>query len=169
MLEAELKPLCKWVDFRDYIWSYGSFNFYGKTIVDVGADIGSSAIYFLSKSAKKVYLLENNQEYINTYYRLKESSQHPLLSHTTQITAGQLNNIHADILKMDCEGCEQHLLTEPLLKRFPEWVIGLHKPQLNSYQFELKERMLRKAGGRYMGSINADSKEGSEYIWIKKE
>ena len=25
-LERELKPLCSWVDFYDYLWSYGSIN-----------------------------------------------------------------------------------------------------------------------------------------------
>ena len=43
-LERELKPLCSWVDFYDYLWSYGSINWKGKVVLDIGADIGSKEI-----------------------------------------------------------------------------------------------------------------------------
>ena len=63
-LERELKPLCSWVDFYDYLWSYGSISWKGKVVLDIGADIGSSAIFFLMNGADYVYLLEKEKEYI---------------------------------------------------------------------------------------------------------
>jgi hypothetical protein len=52
------QALCSWVDFYDYIWSYGSIDWKGKYVLDIGADIGSSALFFLMEGAKYIYLLE---------------------------------------------------------------------------------------------------------------
>lgn len=167
-LEHELKPTCRWVDFNDYIWSYGQFDYNGKVVLDIGADIGSSALYFLSRGAEYVYLVENDPNFISAYQSLKAAGAYQHLKDTSLIASAQIAEFKSDILKMDCEGCEQMLLTKELLSHFKEWVIGLHKPQLDAYQFEQKQKLLQQAGGKYLGSVNAKSKEGSEYVWKKK-
>ncbi len=161
-LERELKPICKWVDFYDYIWSYSSINWKGKIVLDIGADIGSSALFFLMNGAYYVYLLENSNEYKTTYETIKQ--KYPILKDS--IMLNNLNNIphNIEVLKMDCEGCELSLLTEELLNKSNEFVVGLHKPQLNDYQFEQKKRLLEKHGGKYFGNVNNE-----EFLWIKKE
>ena len=161
-LERELKPLCSWVDFYDYIWSYGSINWEGKSVLDIGADIGSSAIFFLSRGAKYVYLVEKEQAYKKTYEELKQ--KYPILKNTYMVSSlVAANSSYFDVLKMDCEGCELSLLTEELLNKSNEFVIGLHKPQLDDYQFEQKKRLLEKHGGKYFGNVNNE-----EFLWIKK-
>lgn len=165
-IERELKPLCKWVDFYDYIWSYGSMDWKGKSVLDIGADIGSSAYFFLSKGASEVYLAESDPQYRKQYQVLKKTI--PLLQRSMLLPLDWKQQ-KADVLKMDCEGCELALLGEELLENYSEWIIGLHKPQLDSYQFEQKKKLLERHGGRYHGSINADIKEGSEYVWIKRK
>ena len=160
-LERELKPLCSWVDFYDYLWSYGSINWKGKVVLDIGADIGSSAIFFLMNGANYVYLLEKEQLYRTTYESIKEK-YHILKNSVVLKSLNDMPN-NIDVLKMDCEGCELQLLTEELLNKANEFVVDLHKPQLNDYQFEQKKRLLEKHGGKYFGNVNNE-----EFLWIKK-
>ena len=195
-LERELKPLCSWVDFYDYLWSYGSINWKGKVVLDIGADIGSSAIFFLMNGAKAVYLIENNDEYITTYFdKIVNTHSNIYQNHFKKLptiwnitiptirmdeecntSASILNAIKKypiyiegvpldkiDVLKMDCEGCELQLLTEELLNKANEFVVGLHKPQLDDYEFEQKKKLLEKHGGKYFGNVNNE-----EFVWIRK-
>ena len=166
-LERELKPLCSWVDFYDYIWSYGSISWEGKSVLDIGADIGSSAIFFLMNGADRVYLLEKKQEYKTIYESIKQ--KYPSLQFASMMLTSLTDAPHdIDVLKMDCEGCELQLLTEDLLSKAMEFVIGLHKPQLDGYQFEQKKKLLESHGGKYFGAIKHEDGITGEYIWIKK-
>ncbi len=159
-LERELKPLCKWVDFYDYIWSYGMINWRDKIVLDVGADIGSSALFFLMNGASFVYLIEKEEEYKKTYEELKK--KFVLLQKSKLIEFDELDDIFFDVLKMDCEGCELHMLTEELLSRPNEFVIGLHKPPLDDYQFEVKVRIIKKYNGKYYGNVNNE-----EFLFVR--
>jgi hypothetical protein len=160
-LEKELKPLCKWVDFYDYIWSYGSINWKSKIVMDIGADIGSTALFFLMNGAYYVYLLEKEWEYKVIYTIIKH--KYPILKDSTMLKSPSYIPRYIDVLKMDCEGCELLLLTDELLNKSNEFVIGLHKSQLGDYQFEQKKRLLEKFGGKYFGNVNKE-----EFVWIKK-
>ena len=159
-IEKELKPLCQWVDFYDYLWSYGSINWKQKIVLDSGADIGSSAMFFLMNGADYVYLLEKEQEYRTTYESIKE--KYHILNNSVILKS--LNDMpnSIDVLKMDCEGCELELLTEDILNRCSEFVVGLHKPQLDDYEFEQKKKLLEKHGGKYFGNVNNE-----EFLWQK--
>ena len=169
-IEKQLKPLCRWVDFYDYIWSYNPIDWKGKAVLDIGADIGSSAIYFLMNGAKHVVLIENDPKSIREYGLLKNDEYLNGIFRKTEMHLPQsMLKYSFDILKMDCEGCELSLLTEDLLKKSNEFVIGLHKPQLDDYQFEQKKRLLEKYGGKYYGAIvNKQDGITGEYIFIKK-
>jgi hypothetical protein len=160
-LERELKPLCKWVDFYDYIWSYSSIDWKGKKVLDIGADIGSSALFFLMNGADYVYLLEKEQEYKTTYETIKQ--KYHILKNSVMLSnlADMPNNIN--VLKIDCEGCEGSMLTEELLRKSKEFVVGLHRPELSDYKFEQKRKLLEGYGGRYFGTVN-----NSERVWIKR-
>ena len=163
-LERELKPSCIWVDFYDYLWSYGSMDWKGKIVVDIGADIGSSALFFLMNGARQVLMVENNPMYNTEYIKLKrERIMGGLLDRSLLIDPIMLQSRYFDVLKMDCEGCELWLLTDKLLNKAPEFIVGLHKPQLNDYQFEQKKRLLEKHGGKYMGNVN-----NGEFVWMKR-
>ena len=165
-LEKELKPLCKWVDFYDYLWSYSSINWKRKIVLDIGADIGSSALFFLMHGADYVYLLEKDQEYRTTYESIKQ--KYPILENSTMLNSLADMPHNVDVLKMDCEGCEISLLTEELLNKSMEFVVGLHKPQLDDYQFEQKKKLLEKHRAKYFGAIKHEDGITGEYIWIKK-
>jgi predicted rRNA methylase YqxC with S4 and FtsJ domains len=155
-----LKPYCIWVDFYDYIWGYNNINWKNKTVLDIGAEIGSSALFFLLNGAKFVYMLEKEEEYKKTHVKIK--SLYTILENSVM-----LNNINEmpdkiDVLKMDCEGCELYYLNEQLLNKTSEFIIGLHKPPLDNYQFEEKKNLLEKYGGKYFGNVNNE-----EFLWVK--
>lgn len=104
----------------------------GKTILDIGADRGSTASYFLRNGAKYVVCVEGDPE----RYRLLEANL-PSLRNATAIfkyinSPSDMQNIlwinSADIVKIDVEGAEKYLL--PLapytIQYHPEYMIEMH-------------------------------------------
>jgi FkbM family methyltransferase len=139
---------------------YKFLNVKDKNVLDIGAFIGDSPIYFILKGAKKVYAVEphpdaykeiieniklNNMEDkiipINMGISYEEDYIYvPITVVNTQITllkpkgngikipAGKLSeiidkyNIDAQVLKMDCEGCEYDIILKDYdtIKEFDE-------------------------------------------------
>jgi len=139
---------------------YKFLNVKDKNVLDIGAFVGDSPIYFILKGAKKVYAIEphpdaykemleniklNNMEnkiipinigisYESDYITIsttKTNTQHILLKQEEEgikIPAGKLSdiidkyNIDAQILKMDCEGCEYNIILKDYdtIKEFDE-------------------------------------------------
>jgi len=142
---------------------YKFLNVKDKNVLDIGAFVGDSPIYFILKGAKKVYAIEphpdaynemleniklNNMEdkiipiniginYEKDYITISittATTQSTLLKpkgNGTKIPAGKLSdiinkyNIDAQVLKMDCEGCEYDIILKDydIIKEFDE--IGL--------------------------------------------
>jgi FkbM family methyltransferase len=139
---------------------YKFLNVKDKNVLDIGAFVGDSAIYFILKGAKKVYAIEphpgafkemidniklNNMEdkiipinigisYDNDYIFIPkgkvniEGSLFRSEGNGIKIPAGKLSdiiekyNIDAQILKMDCEGCEYDIILKDYdtIKEFDE-------------------------------------------------
>lgn len=97
---------------NEYLQSYNVINVKDKTILDIGADIGSSAFYFLSCGAKKVICYSNENQAIYDD-RIEWHG----------IWKGEY--IPADVLKIDCEGCEC-MLTKNIIEKYNEWYIAIH-------------------------------------------
>ena len=91
-LERQLRPLCMWVDFYDYIWSYGSIDWKDKVVLDIGAEVGSSALFFLMNGAKRMrgmsyrdllafnlpsLVLQMLQMYMHEHHSMYESKRLP--------------------------------------------------------------------------------------------
>lgn len=90
-----------------------------KIIIDIGASIGDSAIYFASKGAT-VYAYEPDAlRYENAMYNIslnnlqkKITLQRKLIDSTTEIEEICSANANKDVfVKMDCEGCEHQVLS----------------------------------------------------------
>lgn len=161
-IHNELKPMCQSVEFHEYLRYYTYNRWKGKTVIDIGADIGSSAIFFIMEGAQKVYLLENDMKCRDIYAQLRQREPYKrLLKDTELIEEAQLPSIKADILKMDCEGCESYLLNEAFLSRFKEWVIGLHTT-IGAERYAELEYLLQAKGGKCVGNVDE-----IEYIWVK--
>jgi len=140
---------------------YKFFNVKDKIILDIGAFVGDSAIYFILKGAKKVYAIEphpdaynemleniklNNMEdkiipinmginYEKDYVVINtKDTTHTAFSffnsnnNGIKVPAGKLRdiiekyNIDAQVLKMDCEGCEYDIILKDYdtIKEFDE-------------------------------------------------
>ena len=97
---------------HEYPDSYSFIDVREKTIVDIGADAGSSAHWFLLHGAKKVICFSNEpQEYFDSRVEWR----------------GAWNGeyVPADVLKIDCEGCEC-MLTISLIRMYAEYYIAIH-------------------------------------------
>jgi FkbM family methyltransferase len=139
---------------------YKFLNVKDKNVLDIGAFVGDSAIYFILKGAKKVYAIEphpdaynemieniklNNmgdkiipiniginyeKDYINIHTEALNTQGTLLKSEGNgiKVPAGKLSdiidkyNIDAQILKMDCEGCEYDIILKDYdtIKEFDE-------------------------------------------------
>jgi hypothetical protein len=93
---------------------YGKPNLHGRVVIDLGASLGDSALYFTSIGASKVYGYEPNLEYyelaeeniklndmVEKIHIYNEDATNGKLK--SLITNQQLENI---FLKVDCDGCE---------------------------------------------------------------
>ncbi len=145
--------------FENKKWKF--LNVKGKNVLDIGAFVGDSPIYFILKGAKKVYAIEphpdvynemieniklNNMEdkiipinmgisYEKDYVTINtkkineiERSLFKSEGDGIKVLAGKLSdiidkyNIDAQILKMDCEGCEYDIILKDYdtIKEFDE-------------------------------------------------
>jgi FkbM family methyltransferase len=148
-----------WDVFVDEQYVY--LNVKGKNVLDIGAFIGDSPIYFILKGAKKVYAIEphpdaynemleniklNNMEdkiipinvgisYNSDYVTINVKDIPSVITalfdsnnNGIKVPAGKLSdiiekyNIDAQVLKMDCEGCEYDIILKDYdtIKEFDE-------------------------------------------------
>ena len=97
---------------EEYSQSYVSIDVNGKTVLDIGGDFGSSAVWFLRHGAKKVIVYTRDE---------------PLLFDDRIEYHGAWNGeyVPADVLKIDCEGCEC-LLSRELIEKYEHYYIAAH-------------------------------------------
>ncbi len=117
--------------FRDGIYNV---DVKGRTVVDVGAGIDDSPIYFVLNGAKKVYAFD-----VNTTYLEKNIGENNLkdvvepircecgLSNNLDVITLKYNIPSGSVLKVDCEGCEYGFFSSSrLISRYHTIVIEYH-------------------------------------------
>jgi len=130
-----MAPLIKPIYGENYDLHWQAVNVSGKTILDVGADVGSTATYFLNKGALLVYAVEGNIDYFNMLEQNVQSEPKIkpifLFINNTQKWV-ELLNLKPDVVKVDCEGCEKYLLDVPdsIFSVVREWMIEAHDDTL---------------------------------------
>jgi SAM-dependent methyltransferase len=86
---------------------YAPVSLKGKTVLDVGAGAGETALFFLSMGAKKVVTIEPNPQ---SFSLLKRNTRELSIEyHNERFQLGHLEIPH-DFMKMDIEGGEELLL-----------------------------------------------------------
>jgi len=119
--------------FRDGIYDV---DVKGRTVVDVGAGIGDSSIYFALNGAKKVYAFDVNTTYLEkniTENNLKDVVE-PIrrecgLSNNLDIITLKYNIPYGSVLKVNCEGCEYDFfasVTLRLISKYNTIIIEYH-------------------------------------------
>ena len=112
-------------------WNYTSF--VGKTVLDLGADYGSTADYFLLNGAKRVIAVEGDKELARKLYG-NFGNDKRVVCIEKWISSGKdvnmlIEKYHPDIVKVDIEGAEKSLLDVDVAK-VKEWLIETHTKEL---------------------------------------
>jgi hypothetical protein len=116
-------------------WKY--FSFKDKTILDLGADYGSTAYFFGKNGASKVIAVEGDKTFFNKLqkYALKYKYIIPieLMIKSEEDIMRLIFNYSPDIVKVDIEGAERLLIdsSEDCLNMVDEWLIETHEPSLS--------------------------------------
>jgi predicted RNA methylase len=105
-----------------------------RTVVDVGAGVGDSPVYFALNGAKKVYAFDVKVSYLEKNIRennLKDVVE-PIrcecgLSNNLDVITLKYNIPSGSVLKVDCEGCEYGFFSSAsLISRYHTIVIEYH-------------------------------------------
>ena len=140
---------CYWHEFD---LAYGKLDVKDRTITIIGNDCGSSALYFLLKSAKKIVGYEKSDE-LNKKFKEKVCKEFQICD-KVEIN-GEWNGKeypNSDVFIMDCEGCEAKL-DFPQLQKYKQYCIAIHDWTEN--RFELMKKMY----GTILTFISDDNRE----------
>jgi len=179
-----------------------------KNVLDIGAFVGDSAIYFILKGAKKVYAIEphpesykemleniklNNMEdkiipinlgisYNSDYVTINVKDIPFVISalfdsnnNGIKVPAGKLSdiiekyNIDAQVLKMDCEGCEYDIILKDYdtIKEFDEIEFEYHADKTKIPASKLLEKLNKDFECRFVRE-GINKKVGIIYCIRKK-
>jgi precorrin-6B methylase 2 len=114
---------------EDYDSHWGFTDFKNKVILDLGADYGSTAYYFLQKGAGMVIAVEGNDELFEKLKRNFKDNPKVIPIHM-KISRGQqveelIDKYRPDLVKVDIEGAEIYILNADV-KKVKEWLIETH-------------------------------------------
>lgn len=100
---------------EDYEKFYGDIDYSNKTVLDIGADYGSTAYWFIQKGASSVIAVDADNGY---YQRMVQSFSRTNKVEPLHITINSGETVKElilkykpHIIKVDCEGCESVLLS----------------------------------------------------------
>ena len=130
-LRREMQPISN--ENYDRHWGYLSFK--GKVVLDLGADYGSTAYYFLKKGATKIVAVEGDPK-LASKLRHNYRRNYSAVCIEKWLEDGQgISNLIAQfapsIVKVDIEGEEKSLLSVDILK-VKEWLVETHSQQVHN-------------------------------------
>ena len=140
---------------REFPHSYGVLNVFNKTIQIVGADCGSSTLYFLWRGAKYVIQYEKEEHLRKKWENMCKQFNICDKAIMKEEWKGEYDEV--DIFIMDCEGCEEELDVDTL-KKYGQWCIGIHDWAKNRVE------LLRKLEGT---TFTYSSDDGRELTFCK--
>jgi hypothetical protein len=112
----------------DRHWNFTSFE--DKVVLELGADYGSTAYYFLGKGAKRVIAVEGDAGLAKKLASNFKKDERVIPISGFIEKAEQIDNLilsyHPDIVKVDIEGNEKCLLDAKRVDDVKEWLIEAH-------------------------------------------
>lgn len=154
----------------DAHWGFASFK--NKTIIDFGADFGSTASYFLTKEAYKVIAVEGKPQLASQlsskYFKHPHVVCIEQFINTPEHFFQIMFKYPADLVKVDIEGYEESLLHVPahILLRVNEYLIETHSLVLLNNFLDLFKKF------NYKTSLHYPHRVGSaviNVIWARKD
>lgn len=120
---------------EDYKVHWGFTSFKGKIVLDLGADCGSTAYYFLHSGARRVVAVEGNPQLASLLrkYSQRDGRVVPVelfIDDPAEIE-GLIRRYSPDLVKVDIEGSEKHLLGVSNIVQVKEWLIEAHSNELH--------------------------------------
>jgi predicted RNA methylase len=116
---------------------YGKPDLTGKVVIDVGAAIGDTALFFKKCGAKVVYGYELDEARVRIAEKNIEMNGmgHSVVVYNKKATVEELHKLTATIndpifLKLDCEGCEYDIIPKLDTSKITDVVMEYHmKPE----------------------------------------
>jgi precorrin-6B methylase 2 len=107
---------------------YGKPDLTDKIVIDIGASIGDTTLFFCKQGASHIYAFEKNIERsrIAKENILLNGLQDKVTLVEEAANANQINEMDPDFIKIDCEGCEYELLPKLVLSRVSNVVMEYH-------------------------------------------
>lgn len=141
-------------DFYFYDRTWGKATYTNKVVLDIGADVGSTADYFLQKGASKVIAVEADENYfrglLENCRRPEFSSVEPLLLKvcSPEDIEMLIDTYTPDIVKSDCEGCESVFegVQNEILRKVPEYIIECHGDNIERLRKKFREAGFEEVG-----------------------
>lgn len=128
---------------EDYDQHWGFASFTGKNVLDIGADWGSTAYYFLEHGAIKVVAVEGSKvsapELFNNYGSEPNIVCIEKIVQSPDDFENLISSHKADIVKVDIEGAEKHLLgvSGDTILKIKEWLVETHNEDLFTRFYDL--------------------------------
>jgi len=130
-------------DFAFYERVYGIVDYAGKSVLDLGADVGSTADYFLQKGARLIHAVEADEtrfkKLVGNIADLLNDPKMKLVKPVRatvqdhEVLAGWMYLLRPDIVKADLDTKDGKYyetvflkLDSPILRIVPEWLIECH-------------------------------------------
>ncbi len=124
---------------RDYIPDSG---LRGKTVLDIGAGCGESAILFLQAQASKVICIEPDEYAYNALVVNSAINNWNLTTIQDNFHSDYIERFQPDFCKIDCEGGERELLK---LDKLPCMVVEIHGRELyEKFKKKFPQMQIRK-------------------------
>ncbi len=135
---------------REFEPSYGHLSVRNRVVVVVGADCGSTHVYFLLRGARYVIGYEKEEKLrkmwmeVCIYFNICDKGE----------IRGEWHGEYpdADVFVMDCEGCESNLDISQL-RKYKEWCVAVHDWTSN------RVSLLRKLYGTVFTYVSDDGHE----------
>jgi hypothetical protein len=119
--------------YENYGWHWNYLSFSEKTVLDLGADYGSTADYFLRHGANAVIAVDGNKVYADKFRQLLGNNKRIVYVNKWIGSGTDIDLLIAefspDIVKVDIEGNEK-LLLDVNVGRVKEWLVETHTEQL---------------------------------------
>lgn len=115
----------------DKHWNHVAFK--GKVVLDLGADYGSTASYFLWRGAKHVIAVEGDRQLAEALRRNFEKNKRvtpvELFVNSPSDIDNLIDQYAPDVAKVDIEGYELNLYGCRNIEKVKEWLIECHSSE----------------------------------------